>query len=323
MTGDLTNGGLPRPAAPVWASYLDDWDRALRTANRPYKTRYIYQLAVQQLADYLASDDLPAAAVGDESDAADDPTDVQRKHVEWYLIWMIDTRSAATALNKYKGLQQFFKYLLDEEEITRHPMDRIPQPSTPEKLIPIVGDDELTALLETCSGKSFLDRRDTAIIRLLMDTGARLSEITLLDLDDVDLKRDLVRVQGKGDKQRAIPFGEKTGQALTRYLRVRAKHKSADLPALFLPDRGRRRLAPNGVKIMLRKRGNAAGISHMHAHRLRHTLAHEWQLNGGNETDLMHIMGWESPEMLRRYGKAAAAIRAQNSHRSLGLGNRV
>jgi site-specific recombinase XerD len=152
--------------------------------------------------------------------------------------------------------------------------------------------------LATCAGKSFLERRDAAIIRLLMDTGARLSEITLLDVDDVDLKRDLVLVRGKGDKQRAIPFGEKTGQALTRYLRARAKHKAVNSPALFLPEGGPRRLAPNGVKIMLRRRGDQAGISHMHAHRLRHTLAHEWQLHGGNETDLMAIMGCDSPEML-------------------------
>ena len=61
----------------------------------------------------------------------------------------------------------------------------------------------------------------------------------------------------------------------------------------------------------------------MHAHRLRHTLAHQWQLQGGNETDLMAIMGWESPEMLRRYGKSAAATRALNAHRTLNLGNRV
>jgi site-specific recombinase XerD len=133
----------------------------------------------------------------------------------------------------------------------------------------------------------------------------------------------VVRVRGKGDKQRAVPFGERTGQALTRYLRVRAKHPGADLAALFLAERGRVRLAPNGVKIMLRRRGNAAGIPRMHAHRLRHTLAHEWQLHEGNETDLMAIMGWESPEMLRRYGKSAAAVRAHSSHRRLGLGNRV
>jgi site-specific recombinase XerD len=327
----LTEGGLPRPTAPVWRSYVEEWDRSLRAANKPLTTRYNYELAVSQLAAFLGGADLPAFVArtggdprdGDDCDAAEDPTDVQRRHVEWFLAWMIDTRSASTALNKYKGLQQFFRYLVDEEEMQRHPMRRIPQPNTPQKLIPVVSNDELTALLATCAGKSFLERRDAAIIRLLMDTGARLSEITLLNVDDVDLKRDLVLVRGKGDKQRAIPFGEKTGQALTRYLRARAKHRAVNSPALFLPERGPRRLAPNGVKIMLRRRGDQAGVSHMHAHRLRHTLAHEWQLHGGNETDLMAIMGWDSPEMLRRYGRSAAAIRAQQSHRDLNLGNRV
>jgi integrase/recombinase XerC len=93
--------------------------------------------------------------------------------------------------------------------------------------------------------------------------------------------------------------------------------------ALFLRERGGQRLEQNGIKIMLRRRGQAAGVANMHAHRLRHTLAHEWQVNGGNETDLMAIMGWESPEMLRRYGRSAAAVRAHNSHRMLRLGNRV
>jgi integrase/recombinase XerC len=226
-------------------------------------------------------------------------------------------------LNKYKALQQFFRYLEDEEEISKHPMRRIPQPRTPKKLVPVLGDEDMVAVLATCAGKSFIDRRDTAIIRLLLDTGGRLSEITLVDLDDVDLRRDLIKVRGKGDKERAIPFGENTGQALTRYVRVRAKHAGANLAALFLAEKGRRRLASDGVKTMLRRRGQLAGISHLHAHRFRHTLAHEWQLNDGNQTDLMAIMGWESPEMLRRYSSSAANIRAENSHRRLGLGNRV
>jgi integrase/recombinase XerC len=331
MARDLTKGGLPRPSAPVWRNYVEEWDRALRAANRPRTTRYNYELAVCQLAEFIAGDELrkfrlrdgELADVEEESDAAEDPTDVQRKHIRWFLAWMIETRSASTALNKYKSLQQFFRYLVDEEEMSRHPMARIPQPSVPQKLVPVVADDELSALLATCSGKSFIDRRDTAIIRLLMDTGARLSEVTLLDVDDLDLRLDLIRVRGKGDKQRAVPFGEKTGQALTRYLRVRARHKAANSSALFLRERGVARLEPNGVKIMLRRRGEQAGISRMHAHRLRHTLAHEWQLAGGNETDLMAIMGWDSPEMLRRYGRSAAAVRAQASHRALDLGNRV
>jgi site-specific recombinase XerD len=110
---------------------------------------------------------------------------------------MIDSRSASTALNKYKGVQQFFNYLLECEEIDRHPMEKLSQPDTPDKLVPVVSDDELSRLLETCRGKNYRDRRDMAIIRLFLDTGARLTEVANLKLADVDLRRDGVLVQGR------------------------------------------------------------------------------------------------------------------------------
>ena len=167
--------------------------------------------------------------------------------------------------NKYKGVQQFFNYLLKCEEIDRHPMEKLSQPDTPDKLVPVVSDNELTRLLETCGGKSYCNRRDVAIIR-------------------------------KGDRQRFIPFGERTGQAISRYLRTRSRHRAADSPYLFLAERGREPLKPNGIKIMIRRRGNAANIPHMQAHRLRHTLSHVWQREQGSESDLMAIMGWRSPK---------------------------
>ncbi|OXM54455.1 site-specific integrase [Amycolatopsis alba] len=329
MTTNLTKQGLPRPKDDMWRSYIEEWDRSLRASNRPHTTRYNYQLAVTQLSDFLGGPELPDfltrmdMPADDDSDAAQDPTDVSRKHVEWYIAWMIDTRSASTALNKYKGVQQFFNYLVEGEEMDRHPMDKLSQPDTPAKLIPVLSDDEIVSLLETCRGKTYSDRRDTAIIRLFLDTGARLSEIAGLQVDNLDLKRDGILVHGKGDRQRFVPFGERAGQAMSRYLRVRSRHPAADLPDLFLAERGRKAFKPNGIKIMLRRRGNAAGVSHMHAHRLRHTLSHVWQREQGNESDLMAIMGWRSPEMLRRYGASAAAERAENTHRTLNLGNRI
>ncbi|WP_366942389.1 response regulator [Amycolatopsis sp.] len=85
------------------------------------------------------------------------------------------------------------------------------------------------------------------MIRLLLDSGGRLSEITTLPLESLNLSRDLVTVRGKGDRQRTIPFGERSGQVLTRYLRARTRHAGADLPDLFLATRGRAALKPNGV----------------------------------------------------------------------------
>ncbi|MET9225563.1 tyrosine-type recombinase/integrase [Lentzea sp. NPDC003310] len=304
----------------TWAGFLRDWDRTLRAGNYPETTRYNYLLAASQLAGYLAGEcSEPHAA-----DAGEDPTEVRKEHVEAFQAWMVETRSAATALNKHKGLQQFFKWLMhDEEEIDRSPMDRVRQPKTQKKLIPVIRDDDTKKVLDTCKGKTFVQLRDEAIIRLYYNTGARLSEVGRLDLVDVDLNLDSVHYQGKGGKERRVRFGPKTARALSRYLRARERHVGADLSALWLAERGRRPLAPNGIKIMLKRRGVAAGLSGIHAHRWRHNYAHEWKKAGGDTGDLMLLLGWTSEDMPRHYGASAAAERAQDTQLRLGIGENV
>ena len=208
-----------------------------------------------------------------------------------------------------------------EGEIDRTPMDRTKPPIVPEKPIPVVTDQNVKTLFASCQGKDFVTQRDTAIIRVLFDTGARLSEVANLAVTDIDFDMRLIHVFGKGRRSRAIPFGPKTGRALLRYLRVRAHHAQADTTHLWLGLRGP--LTGEGIKQMLKRRGQEAGVPHLHAHRFRHTLAHMWQLNAGNETDLMRIMGWKSREMLARYGASAADQRAHASARALHLGDRV
>jgi integrase/recombinase XerC len=306
-------------ASSTWAGFLRDWDRSLRAGNYPATTRHNYLLAAAQLGRYLAehSPDPDADA------AAGDPGAVTRGHVESFQAWMIETRSASTALNKHKGLQQFFKWLLTEEEIEHSPMERVRQPKTPQKLIPIITDDDTRKLLEQCKGKGFAQLRDEALIRLYCNTGARLSEVGDLLLDDVDLATDSVHYTGKGSRDRRVRFGPKTGRALSRYLRARAKHKGAERPQLWLADRGGRALAPNGIKIRLKRLGQAAGVDAVHAHRWRHTFAHEWKLAGADTGDLMVLLGWTSDDMPRHYGASAAAQRAQETQQRLAIGERV
>jgi integrase/recombinase XerC len=132
----------------TWAGFLRDWDRSLRSANHPETTRYNYLLAAAQLGRYLAE----YSPDPDADDAAEDPSAVSRAHVEAFQAWMIATRSPSTALNKHKGLQQFFRWLAeDEQEITRSPMERVRQPKTPTKLIPVIRDDDMKKLLEACT----------------------------------------------------------------------------------------------------------------------------------------------------------------------------
>src|SRR5690349_2916999 len=96
----------------TWAGYLRDWDRSLRSRNYPETTRYNYLLAAAQLGRYLGEH----SPYPDADAAADDPCVVTRGHVEAFQAWMVETRSASTALNKHKGLQQFFRWLRDDEQ---------------------------------------------------------------------------------------------------------------------------------------------------------------------------------------------------------------
>lgn len=242
-------------------------------------------------------------------------------HVNEFMADLIERTSAANGHTNYRSLRTFFKWMVEsEEEMDRSPMDRTKAPDLPEQPVPIVSDGGMTELLNVCKGKDFESVRDTAIIRLYFDTAARLSE-AVLNVDDLDLDVDVIRVLGKGRRHRTIPFGPKTGSAITKYLKKRAKHKFADRPELWLGLRGP--MTADGIKQIIKRRGEQAGIENMFAHQLWHTFAHTWQLKGGNETDLMRIMGRKSDQMLRRYGASAADERAQAAHRAMGLGDRV
>src|SRR5215203_4318648 len=93
----------------------------------------------------------------------------------------------ATVAKHYRSLQQLFRFLIDDGEITASPMERMKPPAVPEQPVPVLTDEDLGRLLSVCKGASFEDRRDEAMIRFFVDTGVRSAELIGLTLDDVDL----------------------------------------------------------------------------------------------------------------------------------------
>src|SRR4051812_46069846 len=146
---------------------LPDWRRHLRAANKAPATIASYLRVAEAFVDFLVVHGMPTRA-----------STVSREHVEHYLADMTDRVKPATVARHYRSLQQLFRWLSEVEgEIARSPMEKMRPPAVPEQPVPILSDQEITALLKAADGKTFENRRDTAIIRVLIDSGMRVGEL--------------------------------------------------------------------------------------------------------------------------------------------------
>ena len=237
---------------------------------------------------------------------------VTSRDIQQWMAWLLGRYSAAYASNQYRALQQFFKWLAAEDQLP-DPMAGLAPPRVPAKLVPVFTSEELNQLERACAGRSFTQRRDTAIIAVLTATGIRLSELAGLRCRDVDLWQREITVRGKGSKDRIVKIGHQAARSLDRYLRARSRHAQAWRPPLWLGASNREPLTAAGIYQMITRRGRQAGVEAF-PHRFRHHFSHTWLDRGGPEGDLMELNGWTSPQMLRRYGASARSARARRTY---------
>ncbi|WP_370332605.1 tyrosine-type recombinase/integrase [Mycolicibacterium hippocampi] len=297
-----------RKSAPLdLVALLPSWELALRAERKSPATLKSYGDGVRAFFRWCDRNSHTPA--------------LERDLVKGFIADLLDTGiEASTARSRQLAVRRFSAWLEEEGEIDSDPLLGLKAPKLDTKVTNSLTDAEIKRLLKACAGADMRDRRDEAIVRLMIETGMRAGEVVGLEVADVDLVAGLATVRrGKGGKGRIAPFGPQTSRAIDRYIRQRRTHLLADTPPLWLGDRGKS-FNYDGLHKSLKYRAERAGLTGFHPHLLRHTAASRWLAAGGSEGGLMAVAGWSTRDMIDRYTRSTAADRAAAEARGLNLG---
>ena len=203
---------------------------------------------------------------------------------------------------KLSAVRSFLNHAVREGVIDSNPAAAVPTPKVPKKLPRELTVDEVFGMLEHIRGDDAASVRDRAILEFLYATGLRVGEMVSLDLDDVDLRGRMVRVVGKGGKERMVPFGTQSEKTLRRWLAVaRPSRLKTDTAAIFLNLRGGR-LTDRSVRRILDRRLREAAIhARVSPHALRHSFATHLLGAGADLRAIQELLGHSSLSTTQRY----------------------
>ena len=216
---------------------------------------------------------------------------------EWLSSLHAAQKKKTSVARKLAALRTFFQFLVREGVVELNPAKLVSTPRLEKKLPVHLSVEDAIRFIETPDLETDLGRRDRAILELLYGTGVRVSELTKLDLGDVDFKEKLIRVTGKRRKQRIVPFGDPALHALMNYLTVRntflrnAPPDERDSQAVFLNYQGTRITTRSVGRMVDKYIAICAGIHNISPHALRHSFATHLLDSGADLRDIQELLG--------------------------------
>ena len=227
---------------------------------------------------------------------ADMPADIVRQ----WVVEMMDKGNAPTSVRRrLSSLRSFYKFLLRRGLVTKDPVHNMPGPKVEKKLPSYVREKEMDRLIDgDFFGEGYQGFRDRMILLTFYSTGIRLSELVGLTDRDVDLDQMQLKVTGKRNKQRIIPYGDEYGDSLRQYLAERddfAKTLASDDRSLFLDERSARRMSPVKVRNIVKKYLSMVTTQQRNSpHVLRHTFATAMLNHKADLQSVKELLGHES-----------------------------
>jgi integrase/recombinase XerD len=224
-----------------------------------------------------------------------------------------------------RTIKAFWSWLLIEGYIQTNPMNKLKPPKVPCKIIPSLSMEHIQRLLSMLDTHTPRGFRDFTTIHLFFDTGIRLSELVNLDIQNIDFQQSCFTVNGKGNRERIVPFGSQTRRTLRRYITsFRPEPDSPRVSQLLLTDQGLP-LKPRAVQSMLTRLGRRSGITgvRISPHTFRHSFARQYLMCGGDVFSLQQILGHKSLEIVKIYINLASGDISEQHRRFSPVDNMI
>ena len=225
-----------------------------------------------------------------------DPLEVEAELIREWIVSLMDKGYTSTSVNrKLSSLRTFYKYLIRQGETTIDPLRKIKGPKNKKPLPVFLKENEMNRLLDdTDFGQGFKGCRDRLVIEVFYATGMRLSELIGLDDKDVDFSASLLKVTGKRNKQRLIPFGDELQELMLEYINVRNETIPERSEAFFIRENGERLYKNLVYNLVKRNLSKVVTLKKKSPHVLRHTFATTMLNNEAELGAVKELLGHES-----------------------------